>query len=56
LASLGETPANFQKYHPEGGPAILPIAIKQSAGGFCNPRSQREITIEEHLRCFPNSN
>lgn len=48
-------PAIFQKYHPAGGPAIFPIAIKQSAGGFCSPRSQREITIDEHLRCFPKS-
>ena len=48
-------PAIFQKYQPPGGPAIFPIAIRQSAGGFCSPRSQREITIEEHFNFFPNS-
>ena len=48
-------PAIFQKNHPDRGPAILPIAIRQSAGGFCNPRSQREITIEEHFNPLPKS-
>lgn len=56
LASSGEIPASFQKYHPAGGPAIFPIEIRQSAGGFCSPRSHREITMDEHLRCFPKSN
>src|ERR1700704_1671141 len=48
-------PAIFQKNHPERGPAIFPIVIRQSAGGFCNPRSQREITIDEHCRPLPKS-
>ena len=47
---------SFQKYHPAGGPAIFPIEIRQSAGGFCSPRSHREITIDEQWRCFPKSN
>jgi hypothetical protein len=55
-ASFGEMPASLQKYHPEAGPAIFPIPIKQSAGGFCSPRSQREITIDEQLSRFPKSN
>src|SRR4030088_3348551 len=48
-------PAIFQKNHPERGPAILPIAIRQSAGGFCRPRSQREITIDEQFSPLPKS-
>jgi hypothetical protein len=55
LASFGWMPAIFQKYHPAGGPASFPIIIRQSAGGFCSPRSHREITIDEQLRCFPKS-
>ena len=56
FASSGEMPAIFQKYQPAAGPASFPMAIRQSAGGFCSPRSQREITIDEHFKCFPNSN
>ena len=55
FASLGVMPANFQKNHPSGAPAILPIPIKQSAGGFCSPRSHREITIDEQLSRFPKA-
>ena len=55
FTSAGEMPAIFQKYHPAGGPASFPMVIRQSAGGFCRPRSQREITIEEHFKCLPNS-
>ncbi len=55
FTSAGEMPAIFQKYHPAGGPASLPMVIRQSAGGFCRPRSQREITMDEHFKCLPNS-
>src|ERR1700732_813494 len=48
-------PAIFQKNHPERGPAIFPIALRQSAGGFCSPRSQREITIDEQFSPLPKS-
>ena len=54
-AAAWSMPAIFQKNHPERGPAILPIAIRQSAGGFCSPRSQREITMEEHFSFFPKA-
>jgi hypothetical protein len=55
FASLGVMPAIFQKNHPSGAPAILPIPIRQSAGGFCSPRSHREITIDEQLSRLPKA-
>jgi hypothetical protein len=49
------TPAICQKYHPLRDPASLPNAMKQSAGGFCNPRSKREIAIDEQCSILPKS-
>ncbi len=48
-------PATFQKNHPTRGPANFPMAINERVGGFCNPRSQREIVIDEQRKRLPNS-
>jgi hypothetical protein len=48
-------PASFQKYHPSGGPAILPMAMKQDAGGLAKPRSQRATPMEEQFSFFPKA-
>jgi hypothetical protein len=54
-ASTGPIPAIFQKDHPAGGPANFPMAIRQSAGGLCKPRSQRDTTMEEQFSRFAKS-
>lgn len=55
FTALGSMPAIRQNRNPSGGPAVFPMAMRQSGGGLISPRSQRESVMEEQWNFLANA-